>query len=101
MTVAEWIATAKPGDTYIYYRGFLAGNVDKPSTHEKAEGEAALQAFALSQVELTQKKVPGVSKLPGVYEYRAQLRREVRRPLVYGVPWEKRLTGPYGCGGQY
>jgi hypothetical protein len=102
MTFAEWISTPIVCEIFVYYRSFIADNVDKPSAHDKAEGNAALEAFAQGRVELLQKKVvPGVGKVPGVYEYRAQLRREVRRPLVYGVPWEKRLTGPYGCEGQY
>ena len=102
MTFAELISTAIPGETFVYYRWFLADNVDKSSGHEKAEGEAALAAFAAGRVELAQRKiVPGIGKTPGVYLYLAQLRREVKKPLVLGGPWEKRLTGPYGCGGQY
>ena len=102
MTFAEWISKAMPGESYIYYRNFLADNVTKPSDHDKAEGNAALEAFSQGRVELLQRRiVPATGKLPGAFEYIAQARRDVRRPLVYGVLWEKKLTGPYGCGGQY
>ena len=101
-TFADWIATAKPGDAFVYYRGFLADSITPPTDHEKAEATAALESLASGRVELTQRRVElGVGKLPGKFEYRAQLRREVKRPSVYGVPWVTKLHGPYSVGGQY
>ena len=37
---------ALPGDNYTYYEGFLGDYITPPSPAEKAEGEAALLAFA-------------------------------------------------------
>ena len=92
ITFADWLRTASAGDSFCYFTGFLADSVTPVSDHERAEANAALEAFRLGKVELAQRRLTlGVGRLPGTFQYEAQLRRQIRKPLVYGVPWVAKL----------
>ena len=94
-TLGEWLATALPGQRFTYCETFLADRITPPSAEEKAEGLAALEAYARGEVELAQKRIkPSVGNKPGAFQYFAIKKREIRKPTVLGSPWKTRIHGP-------
>jgi hypothetical protein len=91
----SWLKTAQPGDSFVYYTGFLADRETPPPPHEIAEGEAALRAFSEGRVELAQKRIKrGEGNKAGTFQYIAQKRRVCQTPKVYGEPWRMRFRNP-------
>jgi hypothetical protein len=91
----DWLATARPGEQFIYFTGFLADRIRPPSPQEKSEGLAALEAYSRGEVELAQRRIkPSTGGRPGVFEYVAVKRKHKQVPMVLGSPWKTRIKGP-------
>jgi hypothetical protein len=96
-TFNEWLKVAQAGESFVYFTGFLADTVNRPSDHEKREGELALEAFSRGEVELCQRRIkPSVGQKAGVFEYIAQKRETVSPPKLFGIePWRTRIGHPW------
>ena len=92
-TFAEWLDTARPGEQFVYYGGILADRFKPPSPAEKAEADAALNAYGMGEVELTQRLIKVGNKRAG-YEYIATKRKNIEPPLVHGAPWKTGIRVP-------
>jgi hypothetical protein len=88
----DWLATARAGEKFCYFEGFLADRVEPPSPEQKAEGLAALQAYGEGKVELAQRRIkPSVGGAPGSFQYLAIKRKHIEPPTVLGNPWLTRI----------
>jgi hypothetical protein len=89
-----WLNSARGGEQYIYYTGFLGDRVNPPTDSDKAEAMAAIRAFSEGRVELAQRRIKhsDTKAGAGVYQYLAQRRRRVQIPLACGNPRQLKIS---------
>ena len=73
----DWLNSAPPGSTCVYFHGSNLGDCASPETCKSAK-----QAFAAGLVELFQRRCED-----GKLDYVAVKRKLVRKPSVWGSPW--------------
>ena len=80
-TFLEFVNSAFPGETIIYFTGHSLGDAD-PATQETAK--EARERFAKGEIELLQRRLPGKNGAWGPLDYLAIKRKEVRVPCGFG-----------------